>query len=131
MLCTVASPGIFSKIGSLRRYCYRTQTFTGGSQIFRCRERGNRFDTCLRIDIVHDVARQRTPFRQVTIFDLHTLRISLVEEQRDFATVQEAQEIVGSIAVEVGVSGRIVRIIDDDRRILAEQIPQAATVVKQ
>ena len=127
----VATAGVFREIGSLRRQRDGSETFAGRRQVFGRRQRRNRLDSRLRVDIVHDVARNRPPLGHRGIFDLHAFGIRFVEEQRDLATVQETQEVIDRLGIKIGITGRIVRVVDNDRSILAEQIPQAAAVVEQ
>ena len=114
----VAAAGVLGEIRCLRRQRDGAEAFAGGGQIFGRGERRDRLDARLRVDIVHDVARQRPPLGHRAVLDLDAFGVCLVQKQRDFAAVQEAQETVDRFAVEVGISRRVVRVVDDDRRIL-------------
>ena len=126
----VAGPCVFCEVRCLGSDGYGAEAFARGGEVLRGRKRRNGLDTRLRVNVVHDVARKRTPFWQLAVFDLDALCVCFVEEQRDFATVQETQKVVGRLAVEIGITRGIVRVVDDDRRIFAEKVPQAAAVVE-
>ena len=127
----VAAAGVLGEVRRLRRQRDGAEAFAGGGQIFGRGKRRDRLDARLRVDVVHDVARQRPPLGHRAVLDLDAFGVCFVQKQRDLAAVQKAQEIVDRLAVEVGISRRVVRVVDDDRRVFAEQVPQATAVVEQ
>ena len=87
-------------------------------------------DIGLGIDIIDDIPRDRTPFRHMFIRNLHTVGISFVEKKSNLTSIHQFQERIQSFGIEIRITGRITRIVDQNRRILTKQIPKAATIVE-